>query len=118
MPATTEIQRPVADGSGAPESPPAIVSSSRASWLSRYSGLVILLALIVLFGILEPSTFLTTDTLRSILGDQAITAMMALALLLPLAGGVFDLSIAGGMGVSIMLVGDAPAHRGPWGVSI
>jgi ribose transport system permease protein len=86
--------------------------------LSRYSGLVIWAALIVLFGILEPSTFLTTSTLRSVLSDQAITAMMALALLLPLAAGVFDLSIASMMGLAIMLVAEFQSKGMPWVPSI
>lgn len=69
----------------------------------RYSGLVVWLMLIVLFGIIEPSTFLTGTTLKSVLSNQAITAIMALALLLPLAAGVYDLSVAAMMGLAIML---------------
>ena len=86
--------------------------------LSRYSGVVIWAGLIVLFGILEPSTFLTTSTLRSVLSDQAITAMMALALLLPLAAGVFDLSIASMMGLAIMLVAEFQSKGMPWVPSV
>jgi ribose transport system permease protein len=72
-------------------------------WLERYSGVFIWAALIVLFGILEPSTFLTSQTLHSLLSEQAITAMLALGLLLPLAAGVYDLSIGSTMGVAVML---------------
>jgi ribose transport system permease protein len=91
---------------------------ARPQWLTRYSGVVILIGLIVLFGILEPSTFLTTSTLRSVLSDQAITAILALALLLPLAAGVFDLSIASMMGLAIMLVAEFQAHGMPWVLSV
>lgn len=93
-------------------------ATRRPHWLTRYSGLVIWAALIVLFGILEPSTFLTTSTLRSVLSNQAITAIMALALLLPLAAGVFDLSIASMMGLSIMLVADFQSHGMAWVPSV
>jgi ribose transport system permease protein len=95
-----------------------IVASRRSHWLTRYSGLVIWAGIIVLFGILEPSTFLTTSTLRSVLSNQAITAIMALALLLPLAAGVFDLSIASMMGLAIMLVASFQSHGMAWVPSV
>lgn len=60
--------------------------------------------LIILFGIFKPETFLTTVTLRTVLADQAITAMMALSLVLPIACNKFDISVAGTMGLSIILV--------------
>jgi ribose transport system permease protein len=66
--------------------------------------LVIWVILIVIFGIIEPSTFLTLSTLRTVLAEQAITAIMALAILLPIAANTFDLSIGGAMGVGIVLV--------------
>jgi len=65
--------------------------------------LFIWVGMIILFGILEPDTFLSMVTFRSVLADQAITAMMALALVLPIAANKFDLSIAGTMGLSIIL---------------
>lgn len=74
------------------------------SAVTNVSLLFIWLALIVLFGILVPDTFLTMDTVRTVLGDQAITAMMALALILPIAANQFDLSIGGAMGMAIVLV--------------
>ncbi len=81
--------------------------SQRSSFLLRfvepYSALLILAGLIVLFGILEPSTFLTSQTLHSLLSEQAVTAILALGLILPLAAGVFDLSIAANMGLAVML---------------
>ena len=73
------------------------------AWLERFSGVFIWLGLVVLFGILEPSTFLTSQTLHSVLTEQAVTAMLALGLLLPIAAGVFDLSIASNMGLAVML---------------
>lgn len=86
-------------------------SSAAAAWrrwggrlVSDASLVLIGIGLVILFGILTPDTFLTTDTLRTVLADQAITSIMALALILPVAAGQFDLSIGGGMGFSIMLV--------------
>jgi ribose transport system permease protein len=59
--------------------------------------------IIAFFGILRPEEFLSVETLQSILAGQAVTAIMALGLLLPVAGGKFDLSIAGTMGMSVVL---------------
>jgi len=71
--------------------------------VSRGSLLFIWAVLILLFGILRPNTFLTVNTFRSVLAEQAITAVMALALIMPVAANAFDLSIAGSMGISIVL---------------
>ncbi|MDV7987507.1 MULTISPECIES: ABC transporter permease [unclassified Rhodococcus (in: high G+C Gram-positive bacteria)] len=47
---------------------------------------------------------MTQGNFRIIAGDQAITAMLAIGLIVPLAAGVFDLSIAGIMGFSVAMV--------------
>jgi ribose transport system permease protein len=67
----------------------------------RYSGLFVWAVVIAIFAIYIPQTFLTTNNVRSIAGDQAITAILAIALLIPLAAGVFDLSFAGVMALSL-----------------
>ena len=72
--------------------------------LHNVSLLLLWLALILLFSITQPSTFPTTETARTLASDEAITAMMALSLVLPLAAGVFDLSIGGVMGLCVVLV--------------
>lgn len=72
--------------------------------LDRFSGLYVWGGLILVFGIWMPDLFLTADNARIVAGDQAITAMLALALIVPLAAGVFDLSIAGVLGFSSVFV--------------
>ncbi|WP_051406524.1 hypothetical protein [Williamsia sp. D3] len=62
--------------------------------LDRFSGIYVWVAIIVLFAIWIPDTFMTEGNFRIIAGDQAITAMLAIGLIVPLAAGVFDLSIA------------------------
>lgn len=87
--------------------------------LTDYSLLLIWVLLIVLFGFLRPETFLTNLTFKTVAADQAITAIMAMALLLPLAAGVFDLSIGGVMGLSVVLVCWFQSHLGiPFGYAI
>src|SRR3954453_5818416 len=58
----------------------------------RVSGLYVLAAIILVFGLWVPETFLTTQTLKSVASQQAVVAVLALALLTPLAAGIFDLS--------------------------
>jgi ribose transport system permease protein len=72
--------------------------------LDRFSGLIVLAGLVVGFGLWIPDLFLTGTNFRAIAGDQAITALLALALVVTLSGGVFDLSIAATMGLAAVTV--------------
>ena len=72
--------------------------------MDRFSGLYVWAALIILFSFWVPDTFPTADNAKIIAGDQAITAMLALGIIIPLAAGVFDLSFAGVLGVSVAIV--------------
>ncbi|WP_256993483.1 ABC transporter permease [Rhodococcus sp. 06-418-5] len=101
------------EAAAAPASPPS-GGSDRASartkgrtfslGLDRFSGLYVWVAIIVLFAIWIPDTFMTQGNFRIVAGDQAITAILAIGLIVPLAAGVFDLSIAGVMGFSVAMV--------------
>jgi ribose transport system permease protein len=73
---------------------------TRRLGFARFSGLYIWAGFIVLFGILTPATFLTTDTLKSVASEQAITGILALAVLVPLSAGAFDLSAAQNLGLA------------------
>ena len=61
--------------------------------LDRFSGIYLWIVFIVVFGVARPDTFLTIDTLHSVAAQQAIAGIIALALLLPLAAGQFDLAV-------------------------
>lgn len=70
------------------------------SHLLKNYGIVLFLALMVIvFALLMPGTFATTGNLRQILADQAIPGILALAVILPLAAGEFDLSVGATLGV-------------------
>jgi ribose transport system permease protein len=86
--------------------------------LDRFSGLYLLAAFIVVFSILAPSTFPTATTLHIIASTQSIAGLAALALLIPMVAGHFDLSIGAtanlaGVAAAIMqnngLLGTIPA---------
>lgn len=70
---------------------------------ARLSGVYAWAALFVLFSIWEPSTFLTSTTASSIGANQAVSAILAIALILPLAAGLYDLSIAATLGLTACL---------------
>lgn len=61
--------------------------------LDRFSGLYLWAVFILVFGIWTPSQFLTTANVHTIASEQAVTGMVALAVLVPLAAGLYDLSV-------------------------
>jgi ribose transport system permease protein len=61
--------------------------------LDRFSGLYLWALFIVVFSIWSPSEFPTMATVHSVASEQAITALVALAVLIPLAAGLYDLSV-------------------------
>jgi ribose transport system permease protein len=82
---------------------------------ARYSGLYVWALLVVIFGLWVPDTFLSIDTAKTVASDQAITGILALAALIPLAAGGFDLSVAQNLGVSAVVCAalQSEAHASP-----
>ena len=70
----------------------------------RYTLLVVLLALVVVFSFLLPTTFATFANLRTVTGTQAVLMIVALGLTFPLNAGEFDLSFGGVLGLASTLV--------------
>jgi ribose transport system permease protein len=60
--------------------------------------------LVIVFSVLRPSTFPTTENFATIFGSQASIVVLALGLLIPLTSGDFDVSIAFNLNLSAMLV--------------
>ena len=66
---------------------------------------VVWIVTIVVFTILKPDTFLTSDNMFvNIFGTQAVQVVLALALIVPLVAGEYDISVAANMTLSTMLV--------------
>lgn len=76
----------------------------RSTVLERYGGVFLLIAMMAIFTVTLPGKFLTYDNLVGIVANQTTAGVMALALLLPLAAGVFDVSIGGAMTLAVVLV--------------
>jgi len=84
-------------------------SQPRRPWhqrlrLNTMSALYLLVAELIIFALWLPETFLTTTTLQGILNEQAVTALVAVGLVLPLAAGAFDLSVGACVGMAAIVI--------------
>jgi ribose transport system permease protein len=61
--------------------------------LERFSGIYLWVGFIVLFTVWKPDEFFTVSTFHSVATTQAVQGMLALAVLVPLVAGQFDLSV-------------------------
>jgi ribose transport system permease protein len=81
----------------------------------RFSGLYLWALFILIFALWVPEQFLSMATVHSVAAQQAVTGMIALAVLIPLAAGVYDLSVGATANLSgilsVVLLND---HH--WGV--
>lgn len=66
----------------------------------RFAALYVLAALFITFSVIEPSSFPTFSTLQSVFNEYSINALVALGVTIPLAAGIFDLSIGSVVGLS------------------
>jgi ribose transport system permease protein len=66
----------------------------------KYSGLYVWALLVIIFSIWIPDLFLNLDNFKTILSFQAISTIVALGLIIPVAAGAFDLTIAATLTVS------------------
>lgn len=86
-------------------------SSASSRWVSllafdKVGAVYVWLAIIVVFSVWVPETFPNMLTAKQILNSNAITALAALSVTIPLAARVFDLSFA----LNMTLCGVAVAH--------
>jgi ribose transport system permease protein len=70
----------------------------------RYSGAYLWLALVVIFWLWIPNIFFTAATAHSIASGEAIPALVAFAILIPLAAGMYDLSVGASTNLAAVLV--------------
>lgn len=77
-----------------------------ASLLSvrRISVIYLLVVIVVSFGVLSPDLFLSSVTLQAVGSSQAIVLAIALAAMLPLIAGEFDITVGVNMALSLALV--------------
>ncbi len=70
---------------------------------NSFSGLYLLALFVVVFGVWTPHLFLTLATVQSVASQQATTAMLAIAVLIPIAAGAYDLSVGATINLSTII---------------
>ena len=80
--------------------------------VDRFSGVYVIIVMIIGFSIWEPQTFQTWNNAKVILSSEAITGIITMAAVIALVAGVYDLSIAANMSHAISVLGKlmASAH--------
>ena len=74
-------------------------------WLGRASVPLAWGVLVLIFALMRPATFPTVGTFGSIFGSEAVLVIVTLGLLIPLRAGDYDLSVAGTLTLSSMIIG-------------
>lgn len=93
-------------GRPAPSRPSAASRLARGLAFNNIGAVYVWLAIVVVFSIWVPDTFPTISTVKQVLNANAITALAALSITIPLAARVFDLSFA----YTMTLTGVITAH--------
>jgi ribose transport system permease protein len=83
--------------------------TATSSWvhrigLDKYSGLYLLAAFFIFFGLTETNFLIWNGSIEFVLTEKVIVVMLALAFLVPLTTGTFDLSIGANMALSLVIV--------------
>ncbi len=126
---TTTTESATASSSGAPApSDGNRTSNSRGEGGNKFlkaisfrniSAIWIFIIILIVFSIWTPQTFLTAGVWRSLLDAQAVTALAAMAALIPLVAGVFNLAIGAEVGFAGILAAWFLAKAGlPVGLQI
>lgn len=94
-------------------------AGSRSSWrrltgalLGKNALLIAWAVVIAVFGVWVPNTFLTTANFQTLFGSQAILLILTLGLLPALMVGLYDLSVAGTLGLALVLIGKLNVQNG------
>src|SRR5260370_10689451 len=91
------------------------IRASATHFFSVWNLAILLVLLIVVFSILKSDTFLTAFTFQSMINSRSINALIALAVMIPLASNNFDLSVASTLGISQVLANGLQTQQGlPW----
>ena len=88
------------------------IKASAAHFFSVWNLAILLVLLIVAFSILKGDTFLTAFTFQSMVNSRSINALIALAVMIPLASNNFDLSVASILGISQVLANGLQTQQG------
>ena len=122
-PRRSEIKAPTRAGSTGDVARRELPAKRIARLLSfrNISAIYIFVVMFVVFSIWVPDTFLRWDTWRALFDSQAVTAILAVGLVIALSAGAFNLAIGAELGFGAILsawllvhagMGVVPAHFG------
>lgn len=96
-----------------PTAPPSHPTGRTLSHLIATYGLLVVFVLVLLvFGLLRPTSFFSATNIDGIMVSQSVTALLALAEMIPLATKQFDLSVGYHLGVMQVLVIGLQVNQG------
>ncbi|MFJ9543950.1 ABC transporter permease [Streptomyces sp. NPDC101225] len=104
------------DAIPAPAERPSLQRTSSLAWFAeRYALVALLLALVIFFAVYSGTseTFLTAVNLRNVAGNESVIALAALAAMVPLISGQFDVSVGAVLGMAQIVTASAMAHGLP-----
>lgn len=104
----------------------ALQSLTREPWvqksvefMSNYGLIVVFVAIMVIFSALRPVSFLRSSNIDNVLTSYSITAILALAEMIPLSTRRFDLSVGYALGMAQVLVVAFQVTNGwPWEIAV
>jgi ribose transport system permease protein len=94
----------------APRQP--LTAQSLSNLVAVYGLLIVLILVLAVFGSLKPETFLSMININAIMVSQSVTALVALAVMIPLATKQFDLSVGYHLGMAQVLIIGLQAQQG------
>jgi len=104
----SEVQQvAVAEGpppAAAPQGPSLATRLRRTLSFRNISAIYIFIVMFAIFSIWVPDTFLQWDTWKALLDSQAVTALVAIGLVVSLSSGAFDLAIGAELGLGAIFV--------------
>jgi ribose transport system permease protein len=80
--------------------------------LERFGLLILLVAVVIVFSVVRPGTFATLSNAQTIMSSQSVLAVTALALMIPLIAGRFDISVGANLGLSAIVAAAAMSRFG------
>lgn len=97
----------------------AVEREPRGVALARWALPGLLVLLVIIFSIISTDTFATVANFTTIGQQQSVLAILAIAALLPLIIGAFDVSVGGNLGLGAILATGLAAKQGlPAGVAV
>lgn len=108
-------ERPSEPGTRPGEPPPSRAAPPRQRLLAaleRYALAILLAATVAGFSLLEPDLYATGANFRATMASQAVLAVAALAVMVPLLAGQFDLSVGATLGLSAVVLASAVGRHG------